>query len=92
MSLFIAERIEQIDVNVGGSSVVLAAEKDSRVFFEITLAQGNPVWVTRSDSAAKGKGILLVGIGASFRITDWLGAISAISEGTTRITGEIGYG
>jgi len=92
MSLFIAESIEQIDVNVENSSVVIAPASEDRVFFEITLAQGSAVWVTRSDSANRRKGIFLVGIGASFRITDWLGAISAISEGSTRITGEIGYG
>ncbi len=92
MSLFIAERIEQIDVSVGNLSVILAPASEDRIFLEITLAKGSAVWVTRSNSASKEKGILLVGIGASFRVTDWLGAISAISEGTTRITGEIGYG
>jgi len=91
MSLFIAERIEQIDKTVKGTSITLAPASEDRIFFEITIAQGHPVWITRCDSATKGKGILLVGTGASFRCTDWLGAISAISEGQTRITGEIGY-
>lgn len=91
MSLFIAESVEQFDEIVSEAKVVSPAN-ESRLFVEITLAQGAPIWICRSDSAAKGKGILLVGTGSSFRCDDWLGAISAISEGETRITGEIGYG
>ncbi|MBP0008050.1 hypothetical protein [Roseofilum sp. Belize Diploria] len=89
--LFIAEAIEDFDKIITNQKVLCPAN-ENRLFVEITLVQGSPIWVSRSESAASGKGILLVGIGSYYRCDNWLGAISVISERQTRISGEIGYG
>ena len=91
MSLFPAEKVEAVKKTVGQQSVLLAPASDDRVFVQITLVKGSPVWLRRGSTATLEEGLYFLGVGSVFRCEDWLGDISCISEGQTLITGEIGY-
>lgn len=89
--LFVAERIESFSFSVGTQSKTICPESELRYFIDIVLISGSPIWICRSHTAGYNKGVFMTGVGSSYSIDNWFGAISCLSEGSTVISGEIGY-
>ena len=91
MSLFTASSISPVKRIVSKQSITVAPASEARLFFQMTVIRGDPVYIRRGSTVEREGGLMLVGAGAAFRDDQWKGDISVISDGTTLITGEIGY-